>query len=159
MISVPSSPNYKWLLTLCSFSFHAQAFVQSRKAAVTYDALTTIIANGLWKEHNGLNSVLLTCSVSQLPLTASEVCTAAVLWLSNALLLLLPSASFFTLLCGICIHPFVNSSQMYFKYSRILYNLSGIHNKDALIPESFNGIQRTCFWDARFTFPFKESVI
>lgn len=69
----------------------------------------------------------------------------------------LPGSS--ALLCGICIQPFVNSSQIYFKYSRILYNLSGIHNKDALIPKSFSGIQRTCLWDAWFTFPFKESVV
>jgi len=53
---------------------------------------------------------------------------------------------------------YVTSSEMCFKYSRILYNLSGIHNKDELMPNCFERIKQTCLWDALFIFPFKESV-
>lgn len=144
-----------------TFSFNAWTLVQSRKESVTYDALTIIIANRFWREHSGMNTALLTCFLSPVPLTIAEVCTNAG-WLRCDWAMYCcfpcPLCGSLALLCGICIPPFVNSSDMHFKYSRILYSLSGIHNKDASIPKSFDRIQRTCRWDAWFTFFFKESV-
>lgn len=68
---------------------------KNRRGALTYDALTTTVTNGLWRKHSGLHTALPTCSLSPLPLPAPEVCTA-VLALSRALLLSLPSAWLFS---------------------------------------------------------------